>query len=73
MSEPVCSTCRFFLKIVLFKLGKCLRHAPVIMDKNAAIRFPGDGAYPLTEEDDWCGDYEAKGIPFPLKERDQAP
>lgn len=75
-SAERCETCRFWplrTKIGDHYIGiggyncdgsvsDCRRRAPVIVEQGRDERLSGNGRWPTTKRDDWCGEYEARPV-----------
>ena len=49
-----CAACRFWTKLIRDDgLGRCRRYPP------QQQHVPGCWVWPLTHEDDWCGEYQS--------------
>ena len=61
MKANRCETCLFWSQAnVTCGLGECRRHAPVTGPKRT-LRYAGEGrTFPITDDCDWCGDYQRK-------------
>ncbi len=67
MSDTItsCAECRFWDRLAtLGSMGDCRRHAPrhlwiEIHPGTQDEECPREGVWPLTCEDDWCGEFEA--------------
>ena len=64
-----CETCRFYVAGVIDeRLGVCRRHAPSPLIGSAPVRNTKrklalmfrPACWPLTEPNDWCGEYRLK-------------
>lgn len=54
MSEESCGNCRFWLGDC-GPAGKCRRNPPVVLNENGKCPFP------VSWNDQWCGEWRAKG------------
>ena len=59
MSEARCDNCRFWLKSEKIPgTGECRRHTPRGLEDYMPMAY-----WPVTKQDDWCGEFEAKISP----------
>lgn len=67
--DETCAGCRFWnlenmdAKTSFLVFGECRRYPPTrpSVDPKDAVSPLLDWLWPLTEEDDWCGEFRAKG------------
>ena len=69
--EARCETCRYFHydtyratdDTLRLRTHECRRHAPTVyfVDRNPDDRGPAS-AWPMTNPDDWCGEYEPQEL-----------
>lgn len=55
-----CETCKWWHSGYIYRKGHCRRRSPDVSDKD----FLGEKqpAWPLTDQDDYCGDHEMKAV-----------
>ena len=56
MTAPACRECRFWHSEMKVE-GECRRHPPRWRDAQSAHMDDDYGAWPITSEDGWCGEF----------------